>query len=156
MILKSIMPKSLRLLFTLSMLCLLSLSSCDKDNLGIDPNDSVSTNPIINQLRGNWSCNYIEENIYTNDTGKLIGTTKGEYDDVFVFASTFYQKRSSPYRNFVYGASRGSNGNIFLHLEEYDKHYTLEVTTLNATTMVWKLTFQGNNAKAIKYMYFKK
>lgn len=142
--------------FILSMLCVFTLSSCDGDEV-VAPDDPDFGSALVAQLRGDWQCTYVEESVYMNDTGQLLRVTEGENDDVFTMGNRHYQKRSSPYRYFVYGAGRGSNGNPVLYMEEYDSnYYTVEVTTLNSTNMVWKITFQGSGARAIKHMYFKR
>lgn len=149
------MIKDLRSLLVVCMLCVLFLSSCDKE--APVPYDPLSTNAVITQLKGDWLCTYVEENVYINDTGEVLRVSEGESNDTFTFANTYYQKKSSPHRYFVYGASKTGNGKTYLHLEEYDSnYYTLEVTSLNNNTMAWKITFEGSNSKAIKLMYFKR
>lgn len=139
----------------LILFCLFMLFSCGEDE-AVAPKDTVSSNATIAQLLGNWQCTHIEESVYMNN-GQVLRVTENESDDVFTFANTYYQKKSSPYRYFVYGASRGSNGNPILHLEEYDaRYYTVEVTSLNTSAMRWRITFQGSNAKAITNIHFRR
>jgi len=147
------MPKSL--LFLLSgFLGLLFLVSCGEKE-AVAPNDPDSSNPIITQIKGDWLCTFVEESVYMNDTGEVLRVTEGESNDVYTFANTYYQKKSSPYRYFVYAASKGNGGKMYLHLEGYDA-YTLEVTTLNTSSMVWEMTFHGNSSKSVRHFYFKR